>query len=297
MPMRVSRMAAPPDQSSQSARASWRRLKALFTEPVKLPGWAVILLVVIAWIAQGRIGFWLSVAKAGGAYVPAAAISSPFLMPLLLIGGLAWIAFARESEKGMPRHHWLRTVGWSIFAICLTAIVLTAGYGTIQLAIQEEVGKKDAELQKQYAVHPVYWHLNDLQKLALGYELDKIPPNERFEINILCLPDTGSRTYVQDLGGVFRYKGWKVSANCLSSDVRPDLIGMYIAVSPAFAGKKRDDMPSNVRILADILDRAHIAVAWFVDNCRLPFATDLSCNPERRPTKEDDFAFVVGNPP
>src|ERR1700724_4323966 len=95
---------------------TWRqRINSVFTEPVKLPGWAVVILVIVEGVPdwKHRLEFWLDVAKGtgGGIAMAATVIASPYFTPALLAAGLLWIDFAGEAPKGVQRHHWLRYVG------------------------------------------------------------------------------------------------------------------------------------------------------------------------------------------
>lgn len=275
----------------------WERLKRLFTQPVKIPGWLLVLWVASQEIPdwKSRIDFWVGVAADAGGYlaVPAAAIASPYFTPTLLVAGLAWILLAGEPAKGVQRHHWLRYVGWSIFTLCFTAFVITVGWGAIEFYIQQQVSNRDQEIQHNAAVRPVYWHLTDAQKTALKLELDDAPVSERFHIQIECLPDAGSRTYVEDLGQVFEEAKWKIDGNCLFSSVKPDLTGLYVAVSPSFAPKEdaagvlpMDELPKNAKKLMDFLQEAQIPARWGVYK-----------NSEPPQQKDDDFFLIIGNAP
>jgi hypothetical protein len=161
--------ALPMDLPVKTPRRPWRqRVKAIFTEPIKLPGWVVIAITAIQVIPdwKSRFDFWLDVAKQTGGYLAVAAtvISSPYFMPSFFTAGLAWVVFAGESPIGVQRHHWLRYLAWSVVSICLTILVLTVGYGAYTLQIKQEVSQEDAELQRKYAVRPVFWHLTILKK-------------------------------------------------------------------------------------------------------------------------------------
>ena len=277
----------PESSPPEKQKRSWgERFKALFTQPVKLPGWAAVLLVILEVVPdwKGRIDFWLGVAKASGGYLAmaAAVVASPFFTRALLIAGLAWIIFAGEPDQGVQRHHWLRYVGWSVFLICFTAVVLTAGYGAFEIAIQDEVGIRDTQLQKRYAIRPVYWHLTDYQKTILAAELGKIPEKDRFPIQILCLPDAGSRTYVTELGDVFLNKNWKVTANCLFNDLRPDFIGLSIGIAPSLKGTKFEALPKNIQTLAKVFTLAKLPAQWSFD---------------KPGSSADTFFIIVGNAP
>jgi hypothetical protein len=269
-----------------SPRRRWRqRVIALFSQPIKLPGWAAAILAVIVSVPDwhSRIEFWLAVAKNMGGYfgMIAAAIASPFFSPALFIGGLLWVLLVGEPARGVQRRHWLRYVGWSVFLICFTAIIVTAGYGAVEIYIEQEVGKRDHDIQQQAAVRPIFWHMTDLEKTSLAIELDKVPDNERFELKIKCLPDAGSRAFVEEIGKVFIDHHWKISANCLFSNVRPDLVGLYVSIPKNLAGKKMDELPPNLATLLKILSAAEIpGKGVAVDEL-----------------KDDEFYLVVGNAP
>jgi hypothetical protein len=270
-----------------AAGKTWRqRVKAVFTEPVKLPGWAAVLFVAVQVIPdwKSRFDFWLEIAESTGGYfaVAASVIASPYFTPSLLAAGLAWIIFAGESPRGVQRHHWLRYAGWSILIVCVTVVLLTAGYGGFTFYVKQLVSEDDHELQRKYAVRPVFWHLTDIEKTALGIALDQIPEDQRFDIQVKCLPDAGSRTYVEDLGKVFLDKKWKIQANCFFSDIRPDLVGLLIGISPSLQNKKLEELPKNIATLAKILDDAHISAQWAFD---------------KPGTDENVFSLIVGNPP
>lgn len=269
-------------------KRSWpQRIKAVFTEPIKLPGWAAVLFVAIQVIPdwKSRFDFWLDVAKGTGGYVAiaAAAIASPYFTPSLLIAGLTWIVFAGEAPRGVQRHHWLRYVGWSIISICLTIVIVTVGYGALMFYVQSQVSDRDIALQKQYVSHPTFWHLTDFQRTAFGHALDEIPEAQRFPIQIECLPDAGSQTFTEDIGKVFTDHKWKVSGNCLFSNVRPDLVGLYIGLAEAQKNKKLEELPKNVQVLAHLLADGQISASFALDNGKR--------------LKSDDFVLVVGNPP
>jgi hypothetical protein len=274
-------------------RRTWRqRIRAAFTEPVKLPGWAAIIVVVVQVVPdwKSRIDFWLSVAKSAGGYlaVAAAVVASPYFTPSLLAGGLAWVLFAGEAPRGVQRHHWLRYVGWSVFLVCVTLIVITAGYGALTFYVKEQVSQRDIDLQKKYASGPIFWHLTDAEKLAFKNELSKVPEKERFQVQIICLPDAGSRAFVEDIAQVFNDAGWpKVGANCLFNKLKPDVLGLYVAATPTFiekltAIKNMDDWPHDIRTLVKVLTDAKIPAQW------ANYDDD---------TKQDHFFLLVGNAP
>jgi hypothetical protein len=137
----------------KTPRRSWpQRVKAMFTEPVKLPGWVLAIYAIYELVPdqKSRIDFWLAFAKSAGGDLAVAAnvMASPYFSPGLLATGLAWVIFVGESPFGVQRHHWLRYVGWSIVSLCTTAIVITIGYGVLTYYVQQQVSQRDAVLQR-----------------------------------------------------------------------------------------------------------------------------------------------------
>jgi hypothetical protein len=137
---------APPARAQPSSR---RRISALFTQP-KLPAWAFILLGMIQWIPdwKSRIEFWLDAARSTGGYMGtvAAAIASPYFSVGLSVFGVAWLIFIGEPAQGVQRDPRWRFVGWSVFAVCLTAIIVTAGSGAIEIYIREQIATRQATI-------------------------------------------------------------------------------------------------------------------------------------------------------
>jgi hypothetical protein len=258
----------------------------ILTQPIKLPGWAAILFAVFVFFPDwhARIDFWLHVVQDAGGRMStiAGAIASPYFSPTLAIAGVLWVLFVGEPTKGVQRRHWLRYVGWSIFLICATTVIVLAGYGALEFYIQKEIGSRDRALQDKAATRPIFWRLTDAEKTALGFELDQIPEAERFELKFKCLPDAGSRTFVEDIAKLINDHKWKISANCLFSNVRPDLTGLYISISKIHEGKPFEKMPKDIRTLATILAAANIPGKGY--------ALDDGM-------KEDEFYLVVGNAP
>ena len=260
----------------------WRRPLRLATRP-KLPGWAVLLLLALREIPdwKGRIDFWLDTVKEAGGYAGSAAtvINSPYFSLGLAGIGVLWLAFAGEPQRGVQRHPWLPYFGWTFVGLIFGAIALTAGWGAMQVSIQREVGKTDEKIQKDALSYPIFWHLTEYNRNALGLALDQIPADKRFDINVKCLPDSISRTFVEDLGKVIEDHHWTIKANCFFSDVRPDLLGMYIGVRK---DTKLEELPPNARTLGDILHAAEIPWDFAYGDAKM---------------KDDEFYIVVGNGP
>jgi hypothetical protein len=266
-------------------RAVRRRAYLLITAP-KIPAWLVILLLVLKEIPdwKSRYDFWVSAAKSLGGFpgMIASVIGSGYFTPIAAVTAAAYIILVGEPKKGVQRHHWWPYIGWSVFGTLVTVMVVTGIVGYVEIYIKTEVSKRDDEIQKQSAVRPVFWHLTDLQKTSLAHVLDKVPEDKRFPIQVRCLPDAGSRTYVEDLAKVFIDHQWKFTANCLFSNVRPDLVGVYIGVAKKFEGKNIEELPDHDRMMGTILNEAHIPAQWSLD---------------RDDSLGDEPTLVVGNAP
>jgi hypothetical protein len=171
----------------------------------KWPGWATLGLGLIRAFHLGEdADFALAVLRSfgGGLGVVAAVVASPFFALAMVGYGVLHLLFVGEPKKAVRHYAWTY-IGWAIFLICFTTIVVTLGYGAIEIYVKQEVGKRDEEIQKNAAVRPIFWHLTDFQKTSLAFALERVPEDQRFEVKVMCLPDAGSRTYVEDLGKVF----------------------------------------------------------------------------------------------
>jgi hypothetical protein len=250
-------------------RALRKRVYLLVTLP-KLPAWAVVIILVVKEIPdwKSRYDFWLAAAKSlGGAPgMIASLVASGYFTPIAATMAAGYIIFVGEPKKGVQRHPWWPYIGWSVFGALVTVVVVTGIVGYVEIYIKEEVSRRDNTIQKQSAVRPVFWHLTDFEKTSLGFALDQIPEEKRFNIQVRCLPDAGSRTYVEDFAQVVVDHKWKITANCLFSNVRPDLTGLYIGVAKKYAGTNIQELPEHVRLIAKILEDAKIQGQWALDN-------------------------------
>ena len=101
-----------------------QRLKSVTTR-IKLPGWAMFLLGVLIDIPdwKSRFDFWIAVTPDMYWVFKMVSSIAPYLSPLLIVIGFAYILFVGEPEKGVTRHPALPYVGWGFFGICLALIV------------------------------------------------------------------------------------------------------------------------------------------------------------------------------
>jgi len=113
------------------AAASFRRP---FT-PRKWPGWATAALglsqKILPW--EERIRFFYHVVRemGGDPALLASLVESSLFSVALIVAGLTYVIFIGEPEQGVQRHPWWPYIGWSVFGLCLTAMIVTAGYGAI----------------------------------------------------------------------------------------------------------------------------------------------------------------------
>jgi hypothetical protein len=84
-------------------------------------------------------------------------------------------------------------------------------------------------------------------------------------VQVKCLPDAGSRTFVEDFAKVFLDHNWKITANCFFSDIRPDLVGIYLGVAKKFSDTGANPLPEHTLTLAKIFADAHLNAQWALD--------------------------------
>jgi hypothetical protein len=58
--------------------------------------------------------------------------------------------FVGEPKRGVQRHHWLRYIGWSVVALCATAIVVTAAFGWFELELRDAYYSRGYEYWRQF---------------------------------------------------------------------------------------------------------------------------------------------------
>jgi hypothetical protein len=75
----------------------------------------------------------------GGEFgVITAVVTSPFFAIGLVLYGVLHLIFVGEPSRVL-RHQVWTYIGWSIFSVCLTAIIVTAGWGALQAYIQTRI--------------------------------------------------------------------------------------------------------------------------------------------------------------
>ena len=246
--------------------ALWAPIKArlqtaVFERPFafrKWPGWAVIVLGFgeRAALYEERIREAFHIVRDMGAEPEAivSALESPWFSAALVIAGVGYLIFVGEPREGVQRHPWWPYVGWSVFAFCLTAIVLVPTVGAIEIYLNREVNQRVSDFQRRAA--PTFWSLTDGQKQILAAVLASIPEKERFPVqSMVLIGSTQSQAYGQEISNVFTANQWTMNGT-MDTTLRPDLLGLHIVVPEG--AKSDDDLSPNTKKLAEILFRAQI---------------------------------------
>jgi hypothetical protein len=229
----------------------WCSLK----ERIKRSGWLLFVLGLLWSIPEWKHNFEFSLtmlSDMGGFLAPVAAVLLwPYFGYVLMTAGLGYVLFVGEPKQGIVHQPWWPIVGWSIFGLCLTAIIITTGWGAIQAHITEQV------------VTRTFWHLTDLQTQKLGKALDEVPVDQRFSIYIrLVLGNAQAVTMGNDLADIFHARGWTISGG-QDSSLRADLLGINFVVGND-QGRRDKDAPPHAVELFYILKTAGInsTAAW-----------------------------------
>jgi hypothetical protein len=258
-----------PHHHAHKRRTLWDRTVGLRAR-IKWPGWGFIILGTITWVPdwKSRLDFWLDIARStsGGLIAMGARIfASPFFSPTLIVIGLVYLGLVGEPRRGVQRHPWWPYVGWIAFGLCVTAIFVTGVVGYVQISIQKQVGFQIDALQNKLLGSPIFWHLPEYNKTLLGQALDKIDEKDRFDVPAKCLVSSaGSQTYLSDIYAVLAEHHWKLTANCLFANLKPDLLGVWISVAKEI--KKTEDLPLHAKTLAELLDAAEIKFQYGNDD-------------------------------
>jgi hypothetical protein len=103
----------------------------------------------------GRLDVSLHIVEAMGGTkaMIASAMTTPFFGLALVLGGVAYTVFVGEPKKGVQGHPFWPYVGWAVFAVCLTAMILVPLYGGVELYIRREIAKGRQEFPETPQIH------------------------------------------------------------------------------------------------------------------------------------------------
>jgi hypothetical protein len=151
----------------------------------------------------------------------AAVITSPFFAIGLIAYGVVHLVVVGEPRRPLQHQAWVY-LGWSIFGVCLTAIIMTAGWGVIQAYIQSQI-YHGIETQKLPDRHLLSEQINNLLGV-LKPNADSFPNNMQVE-SVSSSPDAAG--YAQQFMEVFHLAGLTVNG------IKPDDNKTMLFPSPA----------------------------------------------------------------
>jgi hypothetical protein len=207
----------------------------------KVPGWLAIALAVFMGVADwnSRIEFWISVARSSNRYLGtiASVLLWPYFAPALAIAGFLYV-LAVPGSRNAQRHPIVPIVAWISVALCIASVVITAGYGAIEIYIRQEVAKgltgvprgtPDALSGDQPPVYSNARQLSPNQIRLLLVELAKFK-DIIHEVQIFSPPlDGEANAYVRQLLDTFQRSGIMVSTG-ISIPLGLDDVGISIRV-------------------------------------------------------------------
>jgi hypothetical protein len=245
----------------------------LFTRS-RLPAWAIILLQIIQWVPdwKARIEFWLDAARSMGGYIGTAAtvVASPYFNPGLLVFALAWLFFIGEPARGVQRDPRWRYLGWGIFAICLVAVIVTVGYGAIEIYIREQIAGRQATVlhdgsNPNTPPQPDDPNFSFQRKLSPDQFRELIRQAAKLKSSFFNLPvatppgDTEAYVFGQYFHDALMRGGIPTSENERIAPEGPEQTGIMIAVydphNPPEAAKRLREALEIVGLVANFIER------------------------------------------
>jgi hypothetical protein len=143
---------------------------------------------------------------------------------------------------------------------------------------QEKITSIQAQISKEQKRPFRPWTLDTDQRTKLGKELED-NKMKKYPIQIQCLMgSTQSQSFATDLISLFRQHEWEVIPNCFINNLRPDIIGVYLAL-PTSAGENFGTMPEHAPELFNMLRLAKIDIKVGFNET------------------DSGFVLVIGNPP
>ena len=132
-------------EKEKRAAKLWQTARSLLLGTVTLPGWAAIILAIIIDVPdwKSRYEFWLSVAQSTGGYISVLAhvLANPYFPGALAVAGVIYLVVVGAPGVSQLRHRWLPLAAWGAIALCASAIIVTAGYGVMEMHIRTEIAK------------------------------------------------------------------------------------------------------------------------------------------------------------
>jgi hypothetical protein len=200
----------------------------------RLPGLALALLG-LGWRLLdylGRTDIFIRIVESTGGRpaMIASALSSIWFSVGLVLVGIAYVVFVGEPEKGAQRHPWWPYVGWSVFAVCLTAIILVPTYGAIELYIRTQIAKGVSGVPRSSspaspnsgADHPLY---SGPRQLTLDQQRILISEGAKLHAELIGLPITFLETDMEAFSYASALKATFERAAIRTTNVSPQELG------------------------------------------------------------------------
>ena len=131
----------PPIPREPWYRVSWARISSRW----KWPGWAALALWIVIEVPDWyhRLDFWLGTVAAMGGYLGAAAlvVGSAYFRWAILVAAISYLVLIGEPKRGVQRHPWWPIIGWVVFGLCFTAIIMTLLAGYFEMRVQRTISE------------------------------------------------------------------------------------------------------------------------------------------------------------
>jgi hypothetical protein len=134
-------------------KSSWRRwLTSWLLGTVPLPGWAMLILAIVIGVPdrKSRYEFWLATAQSTGSRIAmfAPILGHPYFPGVLAFVGIIYLVIVGFPGEGVIRHKWLPFAAWATLAVCVSVMIVTAGFGWTEFYIRREIAKGNAGIPR-----------------------------------------------------------------------------------------------------------------------------------------------------
>jgi hypothetical protein len=112
---------------------------------LSLPGWLLIIIAIFIGVPDfaHRFEFWFSVTQSSAEKLSIMAniLRWPYFSPTLALLGISYIVAVSSRPQAGRYRQALPTIGWIAATICFVSVLVTAGYGAIEIYIRQEIAK------------------------------------------------------------------------------------------------------------------------------------------------------------
>lgn len=122
-----------------------KKVVSLLLGTVQLPGWAMLLLAIVMGVPDwnSRFEYWLQTARSTGSWIAmlAPVLAHPYFPGILGLVGVVYLVVVGWNGPSVVRHKWVPIAGWVAVAFCASALIVTGGFGLVELHIRREIAK------------------------------------------------------------------------------------------------------------------------------------------------------------